>query len=740
MQLQGEIKTVIFASQDTGYTVLDMRCEDSVFTVVGIFPPVSEGQNIRVEGKFQVRTLYGKQFFADKVWVYEPNKLDGIKKFLGSGLISGLGPITAEAIVNMFGVDALEAMKHPMELAKVRGISLKRATEFGMNYVKIQKMQDAIMFLQDLGITINMALRIYKTYGIKTEDNVRKNPYMLVDDVDGIGFATADRIAGELGIEKDSDYRICAAITYLLKDAALRAGHNYLPENELVGNAIALLSIDSENIEERVRDNLQDMVLLGELVRYDAKEHIAILLKKNFNTEKNIARKLLQLQQEAADFRADVANEVARFEKEAGFELHPNQVSAVKEAIENGVQIVTGGPGTGKTTIVKCILKLFKDLGQKVALCAPTGRAAKRLSQATGEDAKTIHRMLDLDYKNGEGHFTYNENTRLPYDAIIVDEVSMVDEYVFNALINAMERGARLVLVGDKDQLASVGVGNVLNDLIKCGKFNVSYLTQIYRQSEQSKIVPNAHKINNGIMPDLDNKSNDFFYEEKNSSDEICQSTLGLVTKRLPKYLNMKPADIQVLCPMKRGSAGTINLNKELQKAINPPAPYKKEVKHGDCIYREGDKVMQLVNNYQQEWSQTVGTRVERGSGVFNGDIGVIESINTQIMQFTVRFDDDKVSIYEYSDIDQLTLAYAVTIHKSQGCEFDAVVIALDANYMLQTRNLLYTAVTRAKKLVVISGAKKTISRMIQNNETARRYSLLLNLIEEEFSGGAYEW
>ena len=420
--------------------------------------------------------------------------------------------------------------------------------------------------------------------------------------------------------------------------------------------------------------------------------------------------------------------------------MHQNQVAAVKEAIENGVQIVTGGPGTGKTTIVKCILRLFKNLGQKVALCAPTGRAAKRLSQATGEDAKTIHRMLDLDYKNGEGHFTYNENTRLPFDVVIVDEVSMVDEYVFNALINAMERGSRLVLVGDKDQLASVGVGNVLNDLIKCGKFNVSYLTQIYRQSEKSKIVPNAHKINDGIMPDMDNKSDDFFFEEKNTSDEICQNTIALVTKRLPSYLNMKPSDIQVLCPMKRGSAGTINLNRELQAVINPPSHLKKEVKRGDCIFREGDKVMQLQNNYQQEWTVTNGTRIERGSGVFNGDIGVVESINTQIMQFTVRFDDDKVSIYEYSDIDQLTLAYAVTIHKSQGCEFDAVVIALDANYMLQTRNLLYTAVTRAKKIVVISGARKTVQRMIQNNETARRYSLLLELIQREWEGGAYEW
>lgn len=351
---------------------------------------------------------------------------------------------------------------------------------------------------------------------------------MLVDDVDGIGFMTADRIAGELGIEKDSDYRICAAITYLLKEAATKSGHNYLPENELLSSAIALLSIDCDNIEQRVRDNMMDMVMLGDLVRYETKEHAAILLKKNFNTEKNIARKLLQLKQEASDFRVDVDREVSAFEKSAGFCLHQNQIAAVKETIENGVQIVTGGPGTGKTTIVKCILKLFKDLGQKVALCAPTGRAAKRLSQATGEEAKTIHRMLDLDYKNGEGHFTYNENTRLPVDVVIVDEVSMVDEYVFCALINALERGSRLVLVGDKDQLASVGVGNVLNDLIKCGKFNVSYLTQIYRQSETSKIVTNAHKINSGIMPDIDNKSSDFFLKKRIQARKFAQTRLLL--------------------------------------------------------------------------------------------------------------------------------------------------------------------------------------------------------------------
>lgn len=735
MQLQGEIVKVIFASQDTGYTVLDVRVEDSIFTVVGTFPPVSEGQNIRVEGKFQVRTMYGKQFFADKVWVSQPSRIEGIKRFLGSGLISGLGPVTAEAIVSMFGVDSLEKMKYPTELAKVRGISLKRATEFGMNYSKLQKMQDAIIFLQDLGISVNMSLKIYRTYESNTVSKVQSNPYMLVDDIDGIGFATADRIAGELGIDKDGDYRICAAIIYLLKDAGSRAGHAYLPEEELVSSTVELLNTDCEDIEKRVRDNIEDLTLLGDLVKYDTQEHTAIMLKKCYNQERSIAKRLFRLQQEAADFRVDVSYEIGRFEKEAGFELHENQASAVKDAVENGVQIVTGGPGTGKTTIVKCILQVFQNLNQRVALCAPTGRAAKRLSQATGVDAKTIHRMLDLDWKNGEGHFTYNENTRLPYDVVIVDEVSMVDEYAFNALINALEHGARLVLVGDKDQLASVGVGNVLNDLIKSGKFNVSYLTQIYRQSEKSKIVPNAHKINNGIMPDIDNRSDDFFFEEKLTSEDIRQNTVALVTKRLPKYLGMDARDIQVLCPMKRGSSGTVNLNKELQNIINPPSPIKKEFRHADCVFREGDKVMQTQNNYQQEWTQTAGTRVDKGVGVFNGDIGYIENINTQIMQFTVRFDDDKVVVYQYADVEQLTLAYAVTIHKSQGCEFDAVVIALDANYMLQTRNLLYTAVTRAKKLVVISGAKKTVQRMINNNETARRYSLLLNFINDEFVG-----
>ena len=571
-------------------------------------------------------------------------------------------------------------------------------------------------------------------YGDATEERVRKNPYSLVDDVDGIGFHTADRIAGELGVARDSDYRICAAVTFVLKEASSKNGHNFLPENELVPAVVALLRSDSDETERRVRDNIEDMIMLGDLVRYDTGECVAVLTRQNSHGAQHRAQAHPSAGggggfQGGRGLRSGAVREGSRHRAAS----QPD--AAVRAAVENGLQIVTGGPGTGKTTIVKCIMHVFKNLGQRVALCAPTGRAAKRLSAATGEEAKTIHRLLDLNWKDGSGRFAYNAERKLPLDVLIVDEVSMVDEFVFNALLTALDRGSRLVLVGDKDQLASVGAGNVLSDLIKCGKFPVSELTQIYRQSEDSKIVVNAHRINRGEMPDLDNRSSDFFFEEKEDSEDIARTAADLVTRRLPEYLSADPLDIQLLCPMKRGSAGTIALNRALQARLNPPSPAKRELRQGDTLFREGDKVMQTQNNYQQEWVQTSGAVIEAGTGVFNGDIGVIQRIDPQTMQFTVRFDDDKVAVYQYSDIEQLALAYAVTIHKSQGCEFDAVVIALDANYMLQTRNLLYTAVTRAKKLVVVVGSKKTVARMIRNNETARRYSLLIELINDEMAG-----
>ena len=746
MQLAGEIKDVIFASADTGYTVLDMKCEDSVFTVVGTFPPVSEGMNIRVEGKFQTRTTYGKQFVAEKVWVSAPSRLEGIKKFLGSGLISGLGPVTAQSIVDMFGVDSLEMMKYPMELAKVRGISLKRATEFGMNYAKVQKMQDAVMFLQNLGISVNMSLKIYRTYDIKTVDNVRKNPYMLVDDVDGIGFATADRIAGELGIEKDSDYRICAAITYLLKEAATRSGHNYLPENELLSSAITLLNIDCDDIEQRVRDNMMDMVMLGDLVRYETKEHAAILLKKNFNTEKNIAKKLLQLKQEASDFRVNVESEVASFERSAGFSLHENQIAAVKETIENGVQIVTGGPGTGKTTIVKCILKLFKDLGQKVALCAPTGRAAKRLSQATGEEAKTIHRMLEVhgmqddtnargDERENLGMFERNSSNPLEADAVIIDEMSMVDITLFHSLLLAIPEGCRLILVGDINQLPSVGPGNVLHDIINSKAFSEVCLTKIFRQAASSDIVVNAHKINHGEEVKLDNKSEDFFFMERNDADHIIKIMLDLVQTNLPKYVNASPYDIQILTPTRKGRLGVESLNAIFQRYLNPKSDRKTEYVSGDRIFREGDKVMQIKNNYQLEWTVqgSKGITTESGTGVFNGDTGIVKKINLYDSKLTVEYEENRLVDYDLKELSDLELAYAVTVHKSQGSEYPAVVIPMmQVPRMLMNRNILYTAVTRAKKCVVMVGEEEVFRKMVANGSQLRRYSGLEERIQEE--------
>ncbi|MDD4839692.1 MAG: ATP-dependent RecD-like DNA helicase [Clostridia bacterium] len=733
MQVAGEITNIIFRSEETGYTVIDLKCSGGeTITAVGIFPPVSDGEMLVLEGEYKMKTKFGNQLVVEKVSVSAPTRLDSIKRFLASGLIKGLGSVTASAIVDMFGINSLQKMNLPFELHKVRGVSLKKATEFGLQYSKILNMQETVMFLQDLGLTINMALKIYKVFEEKTKDVVTKNPYVLIDSIERIGFATADKIAANIGISKGSDKRISAGITYLLKDSAQRQGNTYLPEDELISQAIQLLQLDDDEPDRRIRDNIGDMILLGQLKRIDTGEHIALMLIKNYIVEKSISAKLIELSRDTLNFVADADSEIKRFEDEVGIVLHKNQRQAVKDAIENGIAIVTGGPGTGKTTIVKCILHAFRNMKQRVTLCAPTGRAAKRLSEATGEDARTIHRMLDLEWGDGNGVFTYNEMKKLPLDVIIVDEVSMVDEYVFNALLRVLERGTRIVLVGDKDQLPSVGAGNILSDVIGCGQFSVSYLTQIYRQSEDSSIVVSAHAINNGEMPDLTNKSRDFFYEEKDNAEQIRDTVLSLCTQRLPEFLNISPKDIQLLSPMKRGYAGVENLNREMQKALNPFAYGKREMKFGDTVFREGDKVMQTVNNYKQEWTVEIDGHSERGVGVFNGDVGYIDSINMQIQQFTVRFDDDKVAIYAIASLEQLVLAYAVTIHKSQGSEFDTVVIALDANYMLLTRNLLYTAVTRAKNMVVIVGAKKTLKFMISNNQTAKRYSLLSYLINAE--------
>ncbi|HPD02578.1 MAG TPA: ATP-dependent RecD-like DNA helicase [Clostridia bacterium] len=733
MKISGEVKEIIYVNSLNGYSVVEIFNSGVTITAVGIFPPVHEGEIVELTGDFENHKGYGRQFAVTDVTVNLPSKIENIKKYLSSGLIKGLGEVTAAAIVNTYGSDSFEVMNYPMKLAKVKGISLKKATEFGLEFQKIKGMQDAIIFLQKYGISINLALKIYRVYQNKTEELVRDNPYRLVDDIEGVGFITADKIARELGIDTNSNARISAAIIHTLKEASSVAGHTYLPLGELV-KAVSELLRPEEDISSLIEANIEDMGFLSELQVLDTAEHKAVMLKKNYSIERGIAKKIAELEMQSFLIEDDLEHDIAAYERANSLILHQNQKNAIKNAITNGVAIITGGPGTGKTTIIKGIISVLKNMKLRFVLAAPTGRAAKRLSEATGEDARTIHRILDLDFKSGKGYFTYNEYTKLETDVAIIDEVSMVDEYVFYSFIKALYKGTRLILVGDKDQLPSVGAGNVLADLIASSKFDVTYLTEIYRQEKNSLIVENAHRINKGKFFTVSSDSTDFFYKETATPEETLETTLSMCVDRLPGFLGVSPLDIQVLCPMKKGIAGAININARLQDRINPKNPAKKEMRYGDQIFREGDKVMQIVNNYQQEWAAADGLKIEMGVGVFNGDIGVIERINLQNMEFTIRFDDNKVSVYSFSDLDQIILSYAVSVHKSQGSEFDAALIPVSGGPpMLLTRNLLYTAVTRAKKAVVLIGPKQLFMRMIKNNYTAKRFSLLKQFILEEY-------
>lgn len=736
MQVSGEIQNIIFNNAETGYTVIDVKLDSGEFiTAVGIFPPVTESEQVVMRGSFKFHSRHGRQFAADEIEIYPPKQAESIVKYLSSGLFKGVGEATARAIVTKFGNQTLEIIeKSPTQLFKVKGVSLKKAMEIGLAFNSMRRMQDAILFLQKFSISINMAIKIYRIYGDDTKKTVEANPYRLIDDVDRLGFATADRMAAEMGIEKDSDFRIKAGITYTLKDFAAKNGHTFLPRTLLTDEVLKLLGFD-ESMADRIAYNIEDMVFLKQLYLYDLDDDKAVMTYPAYLLERSLARRLAAIEEEHAAVITARDGYIEKYEAQNGITLHQSQKEAVTAAFERGVEIITGGPGTGKTTIIKCIAEIFEQQGRKAVLCAPTGRAAKRLSEATGREAKTIHRLLDLDFKDGKGYFTYNENTRLPADVVIVDEVSMVDEYVFGALVKAVDRGAGLILVGDKDQLPSVGAGNVLADLIASGKFAVTCLTHIYRQAEQSLIVTNAHRINNGRMPVLDVKDNDFFFEEKDSPAEARNAVVELVTKRIPDYFKVNADDIQVLCPMKKGIAGVESLNAEIRQKLNPPKYKSPEMKSGETSYRVGDKVMQIVNDYQQEWTLKTEEGVESGSGIFNGELGYIEEINMLNQKFKVRFTDDKVAIYSFSDLEHLVLAYAVSIHKSQGSEFDTVVISVTGNnFMLMTRNLLYTAVTRAKKRVVLVGSREAVAKMVKNNYTAKRFTLLKEFLDEERS------
>lgn len=728
--VKGYVEEIIFRNIDNGYCVLLINAGNNLVTAVGVFPPVEEGEYLEMQGEHVVNNKFGEQFNVSECKIVQPDSVESIYRYLSSGLFYGVGEVTAKNIVNTFGARALEYIeKDPVKLSQVKGLSLKKAMAINEAFIVHKEQQATILYLQNFDISLNLALKIYKTYGDGTKRIIEKNPYQMVEDVDGVGFITADKIALKMGFDQYSRFRITAGIGHVLQEGASKNGHTYLERREVVSEVCRLLKMNEEEYRYMVDGIILDNVVMGKIVIIEEDGEECVMLTRMYENENGIARCLADMLVSAEEIDLNIDADIDEYQKSKDITLHENQIEAIKNCVKYGVNVITGGPGTGKTTIINCILTILKKQYMRTVLCAPTGRASKRLAEATGEDAKTIHRLLDLDFTGGKGHFTYNEDTKLDADVVVVDEVSMCDEYVFYALIRAIKRGGRLILVGDKDQLPSVGAGNILSDIIASGLVPVNCLTYIYRQSDDSLIISNAHKVNEGKMPTIDNKSKDFFVDAQTDTADMLKNCIDLVTKRLPSFSKLAPKDIQVLCPMKKGVIGVENINIEMQKALNPPDSSKGELRAGANIFRVGDKVIHTVNNYQMEWLSPDGLS---GTGVFNGDIGYIIEVNKSAPSLRVEFDDGKIATYKQENLDEIALAYAISIHKSQGSEFPAVIIMVSGgNPFLMTRNLLYTAITRAKQIVVIEGSKESLAKMVKNDYTAKRNTLLTQFLKE---------
>lgn len=728
--VKGYVEEIIFRNIDNGYCVLLINAGNNLVTAVGVFPPVEEGEYLEMQGEHVVNNKFGEQFNVSECKIVQPDSVESIYRYLSSGLFYGVGEVTAKNIVNTFGARALEYIeKDPVKLSQVKGLSLKKAMAINEAFIVHKEQQATILYLQNFDISLNLALKIYKTYGDGTKRIIEKNPYQMVEDVDGVGFITADKIALKMGFDQYSRFRITAGIGHVLQEGASKNGHTYLERREVVSEVCRLLKMNEEEYRYMVDGIILDNVVMGKIIIIEEDGEECVMLTRMYENENGIARCLADMLVSAEEIDLNIDADIDEYQKSKDITLHENQIEAIKNCVKYGVNVITGGPGTGKTTIINCILTILKKQYMRTVLCAPTGRASKRLAEATGEDAKTIHRLLDLDFTGGKGHFTYNEDTKLDADVVVVDEVSMCDEYVFYALIRAIKRGGRLILVGDKDQLPSVGAGNILSDIIASGLVPVNYLTYIYRQSDDSLIISNAHKVNEGKMPTIDNKSKDFFVDAQTDTADMLKNCIDLVTKRLPSFSKLAPKDIQVLCPMKKGVIGVENINIEMQKALNPPDSSKGELRAGANIFRVGDKVIHTVNNYQMEWLSPDGLS---GTGVFNGDIGYIIEVNKSAPSLKVEFDDGKIATYKQENLDEIALAYAISIHKSQGSEFPAVIIMVSGgNPFLMTRNLLYTAITRAKQIVVIEGSKESLAKMVKNDYTAKRNTLLTQFLKE---------
>lgn len=733
----GYIDHIIFRNEDNGYTVMVLKDQDGEeLTCVGTFPAVSQGVSIEATGSYTRHSVYGKQFQIQSFTEKMPEDSLAMERYLGSGAIKGIGAALAGRIVRHFGEDTLRIVEEePERLAEVKGISEKKAREIAAQVTEKADMRRAMMFLQKYGISLNLGAKIYQKYRESVYSVLQENPYRLADDISGVGFKIADEIASRIGIHTDSDYRIRSGMMYTLLQAS-GEGHIYLPKKILFSRASELLDVDPSYMEK----HLMDLSLERKVILKEQEDSLLVYPSMYYRLELNTARMLSELNILCPEDPALMDRRIAGIEKETGMVLDEMQRKAVKEAACHGLFILTGGPGTGKTTTINAIIRYFEGEGAELRLAAPTGRAAKRMTETTGYEAQTIHRLLELtglpdEEREGQPiHFERNAENPLEADVIIIDEMSMVDIHLMHSLLQAITAGTRLVLVGDENQLPSVGPGNVLRDIIRSGCFPVVELTKIFRQASESDIVVNAHRINRGEPVTLDNKSRDFFFLKRYDADVIIRVLIALIQEKLPRYVEARPFDIQVLTPMRKGLLGVERLNQILQMYLNPEDGRKKEKEVGQHLFREGDKVMQIRNNYQMEWEVRgkYGIPVEKGVGVFNGDTGILKTINEFAETAEVEFEDGRFAEYSFKQLEELELAYAITIHKSQGSEYPAVVMPiLSGPRMLLNRNLLYTAVTRARKCVTIVGSEETFREMIRNEEQQKRFSTLDVRIQE---------
>ncbi|WP_297130266.1 SF1B family DNA helicase RecD2 [Terrisporobacter sp.] len=723
-KLQGMVSDIVFKNEENGYTIAYLANESDEITIVGCMPTLSVGESIEIEGKWVNHKIYGSQFEVQSFIPVTPSSLEGIYVYLSSGMIHGIGEKMAKRIIDKFGVDTLDIIQNmPERLTEVEGIGIKKVKQIQESYEENRELRNIIIKLSPYGITPNYCLRIYKKYKEKSIEVINKNPYRLAEDIRGIGFKIADDIASKIGIDKYSPDRIMQGILFTLNQS-LANGHTYLPKKILIEQSVKILSVEPSFIENGIMD-----LAYNQKVHLENKNgEILVYLMMYYICENGVCKEIIKLSQhEIKDLHINIDEEIKIVEEEDDIQLANNQILAVKEAINNGVTIITGGPGTGKTTTINTIIKIFENNDQKVVLCAPTGRAAKRMSETSNKEAKTIHRLLEMGFAADSDELVFFKDEEDPIDAdvIILDEASMVDIILMYNLLKAVKLGSRLLLVGDSDQLPSVGAGNVLKDIIDSNVIKTVRLNEIFRQARESMIVVNAHKINNGEPLFLNVKNKDFFFLRKNTNEDILNEIIGLVNERLPRFYNVdKLKDIQVLTSMRKGDLGVNNLNIELQKYLNPPNKYKQEEEFAKRTFRVGDKVMQIRNNYTKKWETE--DKSDSGEGIYNGDIGYIFHIDKDKKTVYVLFDKVKIASYKYDELDELDHSFCTTIHKSQGSEFPIVVIPIVwAPPMLLSRNLLYTAVTRAKKLVVLVGDVRYLEQMIKNNRINDRYSNL---------------